>query len=243
MAKKPLKIALVYRAGGDYTPNDVKTLVAQLPKGTEIICLTDAPFVMDRVTCIPLTTPYQGMRGWWAKIDLFRPDITDDLLYFDLDTVITGDIKKLLKTTGDQMVMLTDFYHPQYLMSSVMFIPNSAKAQIWNAFWKEPQRHIAECTVTAKWGDQGFIRGVIGDCLHWQDLYPGWFVSYKADIVKVGESRWATERYSRGDGTLPAGARVVVFHGNPRPHESGEPWLPAYLTHDATDPVFESVTC
>ncbi|WP_254446385.1 hypothetical protein [Pantoea sp. CCBC3-3-1] len=229
MAEKLLKIALVYRSGGDYAPDDVKTLVAQLPATAEIICLTDAPFVMERVTCIPLTCPYRGMRGWWAKIDLFRPDITDDLLYFDLDTVITGDIKKLITTRRDQMVMLTDFYHPQYLMSSVMYIPNSYKARIWNTFWADPQRHVDECTLTSKWGDQGFIRGVIGDCLRWQDVCPNWFVSYKADVVKVGESPFATKRYSKGDGSLPKGARVVIFHGNPRPYESGEPWLPEYL--------------
>jgi len=230
MAKKQLKIALVLRSGAEYNADHVKTLVAQLPTGLDIICLTDTPFVLDRVTCIPLKYPYRGIRGWWAKMDLFRPDITDDLLYFDLDTVITGDIKKLLKTTSDQMIMLTDFYHPQYLMSSVMYIPNAYKKRIWDTFWANPQRHVDECTVTEKWGDQGFIRGVIGDCLRWQDLYPDWFVSYKADIVKVGESPYATERYSRGNGSLPTGARVVVFHGKPRPQQCSESWVPPFLT-------------
>lgn len=233
MAKKQLKIALVLRSGGDYSADDVKTLVSQLPTGAEILCFTDIPFVMEGVTCITLTNPYRGMRGWWAKMDLFRPDITDDLLYFDLDTVITGDIKKLIKTTSDKMIMLTDFYHPQYLMSSVMYIPNACKKAIWDTFWSAPQRHIDECTVTAKWGDQGFIRGVIGDCTRWQDLYPDWFVSYKADVVKVGESRYATKRYSRGNGQLPTGARVVIFHGDPRPKNCGESWVPPFLTFEA----------
>jgi hypothetical protein len=232
MAKKQLKIALVLRSGGDYSADDVRTIVAQLPAGAEILCFTDIPFVMDGVTCVNLSNPYRGVKGWWAKMDLFRPDITDDLLYFDLDTVITGDIKKLLKISSDKMVMLTDFYHPQYLMSSVMFIPNAAKKAVWDTFWREPQRHIQECTITKKWGDQGFIRGVIGDCPRFQDLYPGWFVSYKADVVKVGESPYATERYSRGNGELPTGTRVVIFHGKPRPRDCGESWVPPFLTYE-----------
>ena len=232
MAKKRLKIALVLRSGGDFTVDHVKTLVAQLPTGYDVLCFTDMPFVMDRVTCIPLSRSYRGMRGWWAKIDLFRPDVTDDLLYMDLDTVIVGGLSAILKTTGQTMVMLSDFYHPQNLMSSVMYIPNNVKAKIWSAFWKDPMRHVAECTVTSKWGDQGFIRGVIGDCRRWQDILPGQFVSYKADIAKLGENPWATERYSKGDGTLPAGTRVVVFHGQPRPHDTAEPWIPEFQYFD-----------
>ena len=233
MAKKRLTIALVLRSGGDYTVDHVKTLVAQLPTGYKIICFTDTPFVMDRVECVPLSNSYRGMHGWWAKIDLFRPDITDDLLYFDLDTVIVGNVSKLLKTTGNTMVMLTDFYHPEYLMSSVMYIPNNVKARLWDTFWNDSARHVAECTVTSKWGDQGFIRGVIGDCRRWQDLYPELFVSYKADIAKFGESKWATARYSRGNGSLPATAGVVVFHGQPRPCDCGESWLPPFLYYSS----------
>lgn len=228
MAKKRITIALVLRSGGDYTVDHVATLVAQLPTGYKILCFTDTPFVMERVTCIPLSKSYRGMHGWWAKIDLFRPDVTDDLLYFDLDTVIVGNIAKLLKVAGNTMVMLSDFYHPEYLMSSVMYIPNNVKQKIWDTFWKEPTRHIAECTVTSKWGDQGFIRGVIGDCRRWQDICPGILVSYKADIAKLGVNPWATARYSRGDGSLPPSASVVVFHGQPRPHDTEEPWLPEF---------------
>lgn len=36
-----MKIALVFRSGGDYNASDVQWLVNQLPKGYEIICLTD----------------------------------------------------------------------------------------------------------------------------------------------------------------------------------------------------------
>lgn len=88
-----MKIALVFRSGGDYNASDVQWLVNQLPKGYEIICLTDLKRLhVPGVKVVPLINQWQKCRGWWAKIELFRPDITDDLFYLDLDTVIAGDI-------------------------------------------------------------------------------------------------------------------------------------------------------
>ncbi|HCQ2825173.1 hypothetical protein LA315_21070, partial [Escherichia coli] len=84
-----MKIALVFRSGGDYNASDVQWLVNQLPKGYEIICLTDLKRLhVPGVKVVPLINQWQKCRGWWAKIELFRPDITDDLFYLDLDTVI-----------------------------------------------------------------------------------------------------------------------------------------------------------
>ncbi|EPX3281717.1 hypothetical protein ACWY25_004862, partial [Escherichia coli] len=93
-----MKIALVLRSGGDYNASDVQWLVNQLPKDYEIICLTDLKCLhVPGVKVIPLINQWQKCRGWWAKIELFRPDITDDLFYLDLDTVIAGDIRLILE--------------------------------------------------------------------------------------------------------------------------------------------------
>ncbi len=56
-------------------------------------------------------------------------------------------------------------------------------------------------------------------------VYPGWFVSYKADVVEPG-SKYASARYSRGNGALPKDCRIIFFHGKPRPREVSEDWLP-----------------
>ncbi|KMU44917.1 hypothetical protein SEEN2TTA_06911, partial [Salmonella enterica subsp. enterica serovar Newport str. Pond080-2TTA] len=88
-----MKIALVLRSGGDFSASDVQWLANQLPPGYEIICLTDVKnMLIPGVTCIPLIHKWNFCRGWWAKIELFRPDVEDDLFFLDLDTVITGDI-------------------------------------------------------------------------------------------------------------------------------------------------------
>ncbi|MDM7292570.1 hypothetical protein QUH28_27470 [Klebsiella pneumoniae] len=63
------------------------------------------------------------------------------------------------------------------------------------------------------------------DTATFHDLYPGWFKSYKADIVQPG-SQHASARYSRGNGQLPKNCRIVFFHGLPRPRQVSEPWIP-----------------
>ncbi len=169
-----MKIALVFRSGGDYNASDVQWLVNQLPKGYEIICLTDLKRLhVPGVKVVPLINQWQKCRGWWAKIELFRPDITDDLFYLDLDTVIAGDIRPILEHPPTSFTMLRDFYHPQYRGSGALWIPNSVKAHIWSSFWQDPEGWISRCVTTECWGDQGFLRKVMGDDTPaFQDLYP-----------------------------------------------------------------------
>ena len=222
-----MKIALVLRSGGDYDVSDVQWLVNQLPVGYEVLCFTDCQHArVPGVTFIPFIHRWYDCRGWWAKLELFRPDVEDDLFYIDLDTVITGDICPILESLSPDFTMLRDFFHPQYLMSSVMWIPNKDKEQIWSVFFTDRAGWINRCVTTECWGDQGFIRKVMGDRTPvFNDIYPGWFKSYKADIVKPG-TRYATSRYSRGNGSLPEDCRVVIFHGNPRPRRVQEVWIP-----------------
>jgi hypothetical protein len=54
-------------------------------------------------------------------------------------------------------------------------------------------------------GDQEFIESMQPEADRWQDLFPNQIVSYKVDC--------------RANGYAPEDARIVAFHGNPRPHE------------------------
>ncbi|EMZ2445568.1 hypothetical protein ABDC17_003125, partial [Escherichia coli] len=55
-----MKIALVFRSGGDYNASDVQWLVNQLPKGYEIICLTDLKRLhVPGVKVVPLINQWQ----------------------------------------------------------------------------------------------------------------------------------------------------------------------------------------
>ena len=118
-------IACVFRAGGDYTLDHVDLLKKQVPG---LVCFgVDIPFLYD-------------WPGWWGKMELFRPDIEKDILFFDLDTVITGDIKHYKSLTESHF--LADFYKPdESIGSGMMFIRHVDKARVWNDWISAPEHH------------------------------------------------------------------------------------------------------
>lgn len=214
-------IATVLRSGGDYTPEHVQWLHRQLPQDVPSVCFSDID--IPGVKTIPLR---HNWPGWWAKLELFRPDIHDDIFFLDLDTVITGDISTLL--AEKRLMMLNDFYHPEFAASGVMRIPHEVKHEVWHRFTFNPERHMRIHRIA---GDQGFLSRTLTPA-RWQDNYPDQFISYKAHVAACWMPGF-TETRSAGDGTLPPDARIVCFHGFPRPWEVQLDWIPAYATENA----------
>ena len=136
---------------------------------------------------------------WWAKMELFDPHLTGDILYFDLDTVIVGPIDDLL--VPRLPVVLADFNlpRPNFMATGVMWLPEYMRIHVWRDWIANPALHMQK---HASHGDGGFLsRYFKAGALRWQDLIPGQIVSHKLHCK---------------DG-VPQGARVVCFHGNPRP--------------------------
>jgi hypothetical protein len=137
-----------------------------------------------------------GVDGWWTKISIFQPGrFHGRCLFIDLDTVIVGSLDDIADYRGD-FAMVRDWYHPQFKTSSLMAW-DARKADHIHASW-----HNAGRPMFHPRGDGGFIEAVVPDAECLQDRYPGQLVSFKA---------------SCGQG-VPEGARVVAFHGLPRPH-------------------------
>lgn len=210
-----LRIALVLRSGGDYDADDVARLCGALAVHAPripVVCLSDVPVPCERIAL------EHDWPGWWSKMELFRPDVAGDLLYMDLDTMLTGELAGLLGACNGRAIALRDFYHPTRIGSGLMYLPESVRPLVWNRFSANPasvMRTYSERRVE-RWGDQAFINDVIADApLRWQDVVPGAVVSYKADVRKAGR--------------VPAAARIVCFHGKPRPREIGWrlPGIPA----------------
>jgi hypothetical protein len=198
-----LRAACVLRSGGDYLPEHVGRLQAGLARHlprVPLICLSDVDVPCER---IPLR---HGWPGWWSKLELMRPDIEGDLLYFDLDTVIVGDLSDF--AAAGRLMALRDFFHPERpLQSALMYLPADARRTAWEAWAKAPEDLM---TWAGPYGDQAVLGQIWGSGVgHWQDALPGQAVSFKVDV--------------RPTGAIPAGARAVVFHGQPRPWHVG--WL------------------
>ncbi len=194
-----LRIALVLRSGGEYTVAHAQVLAQQIEKQApfhELICLSDVE--VPGVTTIPL---HHNWCGWWAKMELMRPDIDGDLLYFDLDTVVRGPIPELL--TQERVTLLRDFYRDgvykgraEGLGSGLMFLPEEDRRKAWHAWITDPREHMLRAR---SGGDQAFLETLwLRSAARWQDVAPGKIVSYKVHGVDNDAS-------------------VVIFHGRPRP--------------------------
>lgn len=179
-----LMVACVLKSGGCYTPEYVKRLKDGVDKnlsGHHFVCFTDVDVPCER---IPLR---QNLLGWWSKLELFT--LTGKTLYFDLDTVITGDLNEIAEYPHT-FTMLSDFYAPQRLASGVM---------AWNGDYSHILKDYDPCQSYPGHGDQGYIATKVTS-ERFQNILPSQITSRKATSTRNKNER------------------VVCFHGEPRPH-------------------------
>jgi hypothetical protein len=130
--------------------------------------------------------------GWWSKLELFRPGLFEDrVLYLDLDVVICDDLTPIVEFPAP-FAAIQDYLKPQELNSSVM------------VFDPEAGRRAFDGDAVAKYaGDQEWITRAITTA----GRFPkSWCPSYRLEVAKTGH---------------PPGAKVVVFHGKPKPWDLG----------------------
>lgn len=196
--------------GAQYVNTLLDMVKRNMPGTTpfEFYCLTDDAAGLDqRIEVLPLPA---GLEGWYGKLYLFKRGLFPDgarVVFFDLDTVIVGRLDEIVSYRG-RFATLDDFYFPERIGPAVMlWEAGDYAASIWE-----------------EWVAQGEPRNQLGD-LWWlnnldqgrfakradklQKLFPGAFVSFKRDCKPLP----------------PAGARVVCFHGQPRPHAADVAWV------------------
>lgn len=226
-----VKICLVYKTGGDYVREDVEILRGMIQTHVtvpyELLLLTD-----DSPEEIGGTPLLHDWPGWWSKMEMFRPDIEGDIFYMDLDTVLVGNIDPLVQ--AGETTVLTDFYKPHGMGSGVMYLAEEDRRRIWEAWIGNPEGIIKTFR-----GDQDFIGTLLGlTAKRWQNTHPDQVVSYKCHVRRSRNYakrfpgpaakyrctlRKSVLRFEVGTGRLPRKARVVCFHGQPRPRDVG--WL------------------
>lgn len=198
-----LTVACVLRSGGWCGPEDVQRLAAgvarHLPTQHRFVCLTDVG--VPGIETIPLRTRWTG---WWAKLELFTPGLFGGrVLYLDLDTVVVGDLSEIASCAAP-FAALASFYEPAAADSGVLTWEAEADfaLEVWQEFSARPARWTKRY-----YGDGQFVSAILGGrAERLQDLFPGQIVSFKRDC----------------HGGVPAGARLVCFHGRPRPAELPE---------------------
>lgn len=217
-------VACVLRSGGDFDWKYVEKLERGVrenlrhPYKYKFVCLSDTNFGpingQENAESVPLRHEWPR---WWPKMELFgHPALEDEqVLYFDLDTVIVGHLGFFTEFDGE-LAMLEDFYKPGCLATGVMMFNQKRCRMIYEDFLDEANSFASPRKPDASYFTHKNIKPQFI-----QDMYPNKVVSYKPKTRVTG-----VEKLTK----LKGGEAVVCFHGHPRPHEAlyEAPWLRKY---------------
>ena len=160
-------------------------------------------------------------KAWWYKMQMFSPkQFSGRMLYFDLDVVITGSLDSLLSLRPDYFWTIRDFkylWKPYWrgINSSVMFWNVSEFGHIWKTF---KAQNITEIMRQYP-GDQDFLTSII-DPGRLKFIDENWVKSWRWQVLDGGMDFKRRRYLSPGSGSnIDPATKIVVFHGNPKPHE------------------------
>lgn len=164
-------------------------------------------------------------KSWWYKMQMFDPQYhAGDLLYFDLDVVITGDLSWIVQETTDRFWILRDF---RYLQNSrVQHNVNSSimwwNVPRWQSVWDEFSRRNITDVVRTYHGDQDLINALVP--AHQRQFFEDRRVQSWRWQAHDGGWDFRTRRpRAPGTGTvIQDGVSVLVFHGRPKPHQTND---------------------
>ncbi len=188
-----LTVACVLKSGGIYGPEHVERLRVMVRDHLSaphcFYGISDFP-PLDRCWWSRLR---DNLPGWWSKVELFRPGLfTGRVLYLDLDVTVVGSLDAIVNFHAP-FAAIGDYERP-CLNSSVMVWDAGVADHIYTGFREE--------LTFRRGGDQVWISECMPDA---QRLPRAWCPSWKHDV-----KRWNALNHE---------AKVVIFHGRPKPWE------------------------
>lgn len=184
-----------------------------LPQPHRFICLTDRPNDLTEVETIDISR--FGLDGWWAKLLMLDPAMRghSKALYFDLDTVIVGDLTPLanLKThfgVCENFTKLAGSQTPCNYGSCTMVFEATWGYDAWRTFASNRRKLMAEA---GAYGDQYVFEALVPEARLLQSEMPaGYFLGYR-DL--------------KNHPVQPPECSVVVFAGKNKPANSEVGWV------------------
>lgn len=165
---------------------------------------------MDVPDAIPLK---RNWPKWWSKFEIYETSFNGASLVIDLDTVFVDELK-IKPEHNYQAIFLRNPWKdgmrsPEQLAGGFSYLPDWTRAVLWHEFKRDPEDIMRQFDGD----DQPFLHSLLADkALRWQDHYIDEVVSYKSQ--------------AKGLGVTPDN-KVIFFHGNPRPWQAEEPWIPS----------------
>ena len=215
------RTVLCMKWGTKYCPeyvNRLYAMVARHLKGPfDFVCLTDsAAGVRPEVRCLPipdLALPEGIPERGWKKLTTFEADLhglRGTALFLDIDIVIVDDITPFFELPGEFLI-IHDWKRPWRVTgnSSVYRFELGAHADVLAKFRAEAAR-IRETFRN----EQAYLSDELHRQGRLQYLPADWCASFKYHCIPTWPTSWWKPPQ------VPAGARIVVFHGEVNPPDA-----------------------
>lgn len=185
--------------GDDYGVKYVNKLYNDLQKHTTLdynfYCFTDKPEKLD----VP-TIKFKPKFLWnLNKFEAYNPEhgLEGKIFTFDLDTLLLDNIDDIL-SFDDEFITTEDIYNLKKAGGGIV----GATAEYgYKNIWLPLINNTKAITASTGGAERFFFRKYLKNIPFFQNKYQGIY-SYKRDGI-------------------PEDARIIMFHGKPRPHEKG----------------------
>lgn len=234
---------LCMKWGPKYPAVYVNTLYAMVARNLEppfrFLCLTDdRSGIRDEVECRDLPPMDIGSSNpayAWRKLSVFSPalhDLSGPVLFLDLDLIIVESLLPFFTHPGRLCIIENWSQAGQGIGNSSVFRFEAGDLQeVLEQF-----EHDVAGALGAYRNEQTFLSRVVPDKTWWP---PTWCQSFKRHALPRGPLRLVRAP------TLPAGTKILVFHGDPKPPDAAKgvwpdkgrylrpsPWIEDYWRED-----------
>lgn len=205
--------------GTPYSAEDVNRLHAgvrrHLSRPFRFLCFTEDPFGLDPEIEAHVLPPIHLPPGteWtpWRKLSVWQvplANLSGDVLFLDLDMVITGPLDDLFDYAPGRFCVIENWTQTGRGIgnTSVFRFTIGQHAYVFEDFEADP---LTVCS--AYDNEQVYVSQRIGDPTFWP---ADWCVSFKHSLMPKFPLNWIRAP------KLPETAKVVVFHGFPKPQQA-----------------------
>jgi hypothetical protein len=213
--------------GTRYSANYVNCLWAMIKRNTarptRLVCYTDDPTGVDpEVTTLPMLEmplPARVARNTWRKLALWAPEVpgvSGDILFLDLDMVVTGSLDELFDYEPNSTFCVIENWTQMGSgigNTSCFRFRVGAHPYIYDRMCRDP-----EGVLGAHRTEQAYISRVITEMHYWP---ASWCVSFKHTLLP----RWPLNLFQPAP--LPKDTKIVAFTGKPDPDEARDGRWPA----------------
>jgi hypothetical protein len=201
--------------GLDYLNRLASMVRRNTGRKTRLICFTDDGRGADPWITIaplpPINLPLREFASPWRKLSLWQHPLLDlegDVLFFDLDVVITGPIDDFFDHMPGRFCVAQNWtqLNENVGNTSVYRFPVGKMSHIFETFNADPEAILSRYRI-----EQQYISAVTRDAI----FFPReWCLSFKHSLLPIWPLRFFVAP------RLPIGTKVVAFHGKPDPDEA-----------------------